>query len=128
MANPPLVLKTQVKLQNQEVALQAAFSMAFNLAITVPLKQEEKYPLVMFWLHNKYKKQKRSTGSHYCFLQNSDGKEIAEAQLNKIHAFLLGMFNELKEFLADNSALPQTWANATNGHAIINACHSELCQ
>ncbi|KAK2462165.1 hypothetical protein APHAL10511_005797 [Amanita phalloides] len=89
--------------------------MAFDLAITVPLKQEEKYPLVMFWLHNKYKKQKRSTGPCYCFLQNSDSEEITEAWLNKIHAFLLGMFNELKELLTDNSALPQTWFTLCSG-------------
>lgn len=46
-------------------------------------------------------------------------------RLNETRAFL-GAFNELKELLSDNKALPQTWANATKGRAVINAGHSEL--
>ncbi|KAM6490980.1 hypothetical protein JOM56_013600 [Amanita muscaria] len=127
-ANPLPVLETQVKLQNREVALRAAFPMAFNQAITVTLKQHNEYPEVTFWLHDEWStyKKKRNTGSRYRFLQDKDGEEITEARLNEIRAFLLGAFNELQELLGDNKALPQTWANATKGRAVINACHSEL--
>ncbi|KIL54550.1 hypothetical protein M378DRAFT_201167 [Amanita muscaria Koide BX008] len=127
-ANPLPVLETQVKLQNREVALRAAFPMAFNQAITVTSKQHDEYPEVTFWLHDEWStyKKKRNTGSRYRFLQDKDGEEITEARLNEIRAFLLGAFNELQELLGDNKALPQTWANATKGRAVINACHSEL--
>jgi hypothetical protein len=100
--------------------------MAFNPTITNPSKEHNEYPEVTFWLHDEYKKRKRIGGSRYRFLQDADGEEITEGWLNKIRAFLLGALNELQELLADNNALPQTWANATKGHAMINACHTKL--
>ncbi|KAM6490232.1 hypothetical protein JOM56_014209 [Amanita muscaria] len=125
--NPAPVPKSQMKLQNREVALRAAFPMAFDTSIQDPPKQRDAYGNVKFWFHKDYTKCKKQPAGNIAarlrFLEDDDGDTMEEKRLEEIRIFLQGAFMELREL--DPTILPKSWANCAH-RDLTAACHAEL--
>jgi len=126
-AAPAPVPESQVKLKNREVALRAAFPMAFDTSIQDVPKQQDAYENVKFWSQRDYTKCKKPTagkiGVRYRFLEDNDGNTMQESRLGEISTFLRGAFMELREL--DPKILPESWANGAH-RDLTAACHTEL--
>ncbi|KAF8625283.1 hypothetical protein AX15_005466 [Amanita polypyramis BW_CC] len=125
--NSAPVPKSQMKLQNREVALWAAFPMAFDTSIQDTPKQRDAYGDIKFWYHKDYTKCKKlptgNIGARLRFLEDNDGDTIEERRLEEIRTFLHGAFMELREL--DPKILPKSWVNCAH-RDLTAACHTEL--
>ncbi|KAF8631558.1 hypothetical protein AX15_002312 [Amanita polypyramis BW_CC] len=124
---PTPVTECQMKLQNRDIALRAAFLVAFDTSIQYPPKEHDAYESVKFWFHKDYTKCKKQPEGKITaqirFLEDDDGCTIEEKRLDEIRAFLQGMFMELRAL--DRKILPKSWANCAH-RDLTAACHTEL--